>query len=278
MIKTILLVIDGQPINHPSIELALRWSKECSAQLVGMGVIDEWVVHPAEAVPLGAGQAKVEWDADRLRRQQLAIESCLSALSACCAREGIAFQQVERLGEPAEEITVAAQRFDLIVMPRAADSENGAVEESIGRALSAILRTGPRPVIAVPKHVTPGDAVVIAYDGSLQAARTLQLFEATGLAATRSVHVVSVDDDPLEAARRGNRAVDFLAHHGIQAALRAETRTRDPSEHILGFARQLQAGLLVMGAYGQPRIREFVLGSVTRSVLENCSIPLFLYH
>ena len=47
---------------------------------------------------------------------------------------------------------------------------------------------------------------------------------------------------------------------------------------ILDQVQQLDAGLLVMGAYGQPVLREFFLGSVTRKVLEECPVPLFLYH
>ena len=46
---------------------------------------------------------------------------------------------------------------------------------------------------------------------------------------------------------------------------------------ILKKAQALEAGLLVMGAYGQPAIREFFLGSVTRKVLKESSIPVFCY-
>ena len=55
-------------------------------------------------------------------------------------------------------------------------------------------------------------------------------------------------------------------------------RRRPPAEVILEQVRRLKAGLLVMGAYGQPALREFFLGSVTRKVLEESPVPLFLYH
>jgi nucleotide-binding universal stress UspA family protein len=47
---------------------------------------------------------------------------------------------------------------------------------------------------------------------------------------------------------------------------------------ILERARQLGARLLVMGVYGQPRLREFFIGSATRTVLRASTVPLFLYH
>jgi nucleotide-binding universal stress UspA family protein len=64
-------------------------------------------------------------------------------------------------------------------------------------------------------------------------------------------------------------------------AMRHESQRAQSSqvdETILAQARQLNAGLVVMGAYGQPTIREFFLGSVTRSLLQSSPLPLFLYH
>ena len=278
MIKTILVVLDGQSPQHASIDLALQWSTEFDALLVGFGVIDEAAVHPPEAVPVGAGLAKAELDAARLHEQQQAIERCLSAVALRCANEHVAFKPLERMGQPAEEIAIEAQRFDLIVMRRFANDESETTQQNLSKPLSTILHATPRPVVAVSKELPQDDAVVVAFDGSLQAARTLQLFAASGLAAKRPIHVVSVDDDHVEAARRGDRALEFLAHHDVHGTLHAKTRTANPSQHIMELASELNAGLLVMGAYGQPRIREFILGSVTRTVLEECSTPIFLYH
>jgi nucleotide-binding universal stress UspA family protein len=47
---------------------------------------------------------------------------------------------------------------------------------------------------------------------------------------------------------------------------------------ILETVQMRDAGLLVMGAYGQPVLREFFLGSTTRTILEKCPVPVFLYH
>lgn len=51
-----------------------------------------------------------------------------------------------------------------------------------------------------------------------------------------------------------------------------------PAQVLLGHVQQVQAGLLVMGAYGQPTLREFFFGSVTRTLLAESPVPLFLYH
>lgn len=276
MFKSVLLVLDGQPADHGAVDLGIRWSKDYDVLLVGLGVIDEKVVHPLEAVPIGAGHAKQMLDAARLHEQRLVIGNTLSNVALRCARAGAAFKPLEHVGSPVNEVLVEAQRFDLIIMPRQADDGSDTGHWIISDVLRTILHLAPRPVVAVPETLPKGNAIVVAYDGSLQAARTLCAFEASGLAARHPVHVISIADDHLEAARCGNRANEFLGVHGIRATLSA--MPGDAAEQIMNFAREVDAGLIVLGAYGKPRIREFFLGSVTNSILTSCPLPLFLFH
>lgn len=278
MLKTILVVFGGNDADHPSIDFAIRLAAEADAMLIGLGVIDESQISPAEPMPIGGGSLKLARDAAKLHEQRQAIQNRLSNLAVQCAKHQVAFKPLESLGEPAEELAVEAQRFDLIVMPRYVGDGSSPDDHGLANALYTILRTTPRPVIAVSNLAVQGQSVVIAFDGSLQAARALQIFESTGMAAKRPVHVVSLDDDQVEAARRGDRATDFLSHHGIASTLHAAVRSSNPAEQMIELAHRLDAGLLVMGAYGQPRFREFLLGSVTKTLMKKCVIPLFLYH
>jgi nucleotide-binding universal stress UspA family protein len=144
--------------------------------------------------------------------------------------------------------------------------------------LVRVLRHGCRPVVVAPLKLPKTREVVVAYDGSVQAARALQAFEASGLAHDRGIHVVTVADSQLEAARIADRAVQFLSLHDISArAIPLESRGQ-PAEVILDHVNRVNAELLVMGAYGKPTIREFFLGTVTRLVLGRATVPVFLYH
>jgi nucleotide-binding universal stress UspA family protein len=140
------------------------------------------------------------------------------------------------------------------------------------------MQDSPRPVVTVPKSRTRGDSVVIAYDGSLQAARALYAFEASGLGEWQNVHVVTVSSNFKEAARHAGRAVEFLHLHGIKATSHPLETSVATSQAILRKVQHLNAGLLVMGAYGQPVLREFFLGSVTRELLKESPVPVFCYH
>ena len=129
-------------------------------------------------------------------------------------------------------------------------------------------------MLCVPAAHTHRRTVLIAYDGSLQAAKILQLFVASGLAAGRAVHLLTVGEQPRAAARR---ALEFLDSHKIQAQPHLEYGIH-AQDHILQMAASLNAGLIVMGAYGRPRFREFIFGSVTKGVLRETTIPVFLHH
>ncbi|MBX9792112.1 MAG: universal stress protein [Pirellulales bacterium] len=280
MLKSILLVVDGRFTKHASIGLAIRWAREADATLAALGIIDEAKVYTREAVPLGGGQAKREADAIRLETQRAKIEACLVEIGVQCRREQVWFTTRTTLGEPADEVALEAQRYDLLVLPHdlSRPDTNVPAEEGLGPELWKLLHQAPRPVVTVADEEPVGQAILIAYDGSLQAARALQLFVATGWGTNRAVHVVSYADDAQAAAECGQRAVDFLQHHDIAATLHADAGRGDIGDRLIEQAKTLQAGMIVMGACGRSRAQEFWLGSVTRRLLDQCGLPLFLYH
>lgn len=275
MLKSLMLVLEDFESDRSMVELGVKWAAESNALLTGMCAIDE---PPVEAVPLGGAHAKPELDAARLHALRVAAESELSAVSLQCVSAGVAFKPLECIGDSIKDIGVEAQRFDLILMSRRLEKADEPRRWAVSDKFSAVLRTAPRPVVAVPEQQrVGGNDVVIAYDGSLQAARTLFAFEATGLAARGKVHVVSFQEEAVEAARRGDRAVEYLRLRGIDAQLHAQASHR-PAQQILEFVRQADAGLVVLGAYGKSRFIDFLLGSVTKTILAECPVPLFMFH
>lgn len=93
------------------------------------------------------------------------------------------------------------------------------------------------------------------------------------------VSIVTVDDDkPVDVATiSGDR--EFLAHRGIETRHVACTKGSAPIGDVLQAAALADhADILVMGAYGHSRIREFVLRGATRTVLGNTRLPILLSH
>ncbi len=278
MLKTILLVLDEHGVEHAAVDLAVRWAAKADALLVGLGVIDESLVNVREAIPIGAQQAKLAANVARRAEMERNVEHQLSRLAQRCAQEQVAFKPLEDFGSPTADILREAQRFDLIVVPRQANYFHVSTENSTGGVLWEVVRHSVRPVVAVPAHAAAGQSVLIAYDGSLQAARALQAFESSGLGQGRDVHVVAVDADRQDAARQGDRAVEFLDYHGVIATLHTEACDAHVAERIMQCAYRVNAGLIVLGAHGRPSVCEYVMGSVARALMSHCTLPLFLYH
>ncbi len=275
MLKSILVGLDGSAYSTSAVELGIRWARQFDALLVALGVIDEPTISRAEMVPLGASSFKQHRDEVVLARARREVEQFLEQFALRCAEAGVASKLLEDVGMPYDQILLEAQRYDLILLGQRTYF-HFATEDDPCETLKKVLKSTPRPVVTVPEKLGDGTRVVIAYDGSLQAARALQAFQVSGLADSQEVHVVTVGDNRIEAARHADRAVEFLRFHDIKAQPHG-LEAAPAGEVILDQARQLDARLLVMGAYGQPTLREFFLGSVTRTALKTSTIPLFLY-
>ncbi len=277
MLKTILVGLDGTTDSDAALELGIRWAKETDAMLIGLGVVDEPGIHGAEEVWLGEVYFRQinEKLTTAAHRQ---VDRSLERAALRCAEEGVAFKPLEDVGAPHERIMIEAQRYDLILMGQRTHFRFGWQDHG-DDTLRRVLTENPRPVVAVPPTLeAKGESVLVAFDGSVPSARALQSFLVSGLARSKPLHILAAHSDRQEAARRAERAVDFLRFHAIKAQPHAVATSSKPSKVIREHVSQFGAGLLVMGAYGKTPLREFFLGSVTREVLKECPIPVFLYH
>lgn len=277
MLRTLLIGLDGSSYSETAAELALRWAKAQDAMFVGLGIVDEPTIRGAEPVPLGAAAFKRERDDTLVADARHKVEQALQRFSLRCSQEGVACKLLENVGLPHEQIVLEAQRYDLVVLGRQTHF-HFETQAQADDTLTRVLKSSPRPVVVGADELPAGQNVVVAYDGSLQAARTLQAFASLSLHEGHELHVVGVHEDHVTAAKCVDRAVEYLGFHGTKAQPHAIGTTYAPSEVILNEVRRLSAGLVVMGAYGQPRIKEFLFGSVTRYLLRDCPVPLFLYH
>lgn len=141
-----------------------------------------------------------------------------------------------------------------------------------------------RPVLVLPGPASTKAGplltnVVVAWDFSPQAARALgeaiPLLEKAG-----KVAIATVRGEKHIAARHAHREMaQRLKAHGIEAAFRdIDAAGRSAAAAIEAFLAEADASLLVMGAYGHSRFREFVLGGATRNMLDAPPVPVFLSH
>ena len=274
-LQTILVGLDGSVYSLNAVELSIGWARKRRATLVGLAIVDEPELDAGEPVPLGAGHFERELDRARLVNARRAVRQRLDAFSARCRRAKVRFRALRGAGLPYARILDQAQRVDLVMMGQHTYFTPAAEAEG-GDTLRRVLENASRPVVVVPDPLGKGRSAVVAYDRSVPAARATYAFAASGLGMGLRVHVLSVRSERAEAVPLAAAAREFLRHHGITASARAIGSAAAPAEVLLEQAASLHAGFIVMGAHGKSWLQTFLLGSVTRVMLERAKVPLFL--
>lgn len=277
MLRTILIGIDGSPDGEGALELGIAWARQLDAMLVGLVVIDAPTIRQMPAWPLSSIESQKAQDDALIADARRRAEHALERFSIRCAEAGVASKPLEDVGVPYERILEESTRFDLVLLGRRTHF-NFATRDGQEETVERVLRASPRPVVTVTERPSTGDAVLVAYDGSPPAARALQSFTNTGLAQGREVVVLTAGPSHSDAAKHAERAVDFLGHHEIHARAIPLDTHETPALVILRYAELCRAGMVVMGSFGKPAWKDLLLGSVTRMVVRECTVPVFLFH
>jgi nucleotide-binding universal stress UspA family protein len=145
---------------------------------------------------------------------------------------------------------------------------------------AALFHSG-RPVIVVPAGLNDFSCAraIIAWDGSAGAARAVNDARPF-LHAVDDVEIVSVQGEKdLSKAVPGAELAPHLARHGVKVTVKdILDRDGDVPRALRDEAALIEADFIVMGAFVHSRVREWILGGVTRSLLKNSPVPLLLSH
>jgi nucleotide-binding universal stress UspA family protein len=176
-------------------------------------------------------------------------------------------------------LSVLARRFDLSVFMQ---SEPGRVDND-DMIETALFESG-RPLIVVPYIQKDGlklDRVVCCWDGSRAAARAINDALAL-LAKATSVDLLIVLNEKTNMANKEVRGVEIAAHlarHDVKVQVETiPAPDIDVTNAILSYVADNSGTLIVMGGYGHAKLREVILGGVTREMLKSMTVPVFMSH
>jgi nucleotide-binding universal stress UspA family protein len=268
-IKDILVHVEISPAGRVRTELAIGLARRFSARLTGLFVMPP----PEPIVPPDTGAAAVLIATAAARLKELVREE-----------EARFYQQLHRgaidgtwhteLGTAELHAARAAVVHDLVILGQHDPDHPGV----LAAPEDVVLSCG-RPVVLVPfagSFLTIGERVLVAWNGSREAARALHAALAVVTPATTlTALTINPSDEALTPS--GDELVKHLARHDIAA--RAETITTtaiSPSDALLSQAADLGCDLIVMGAYGHSRLREVILGGVTRDMLRRMTVPVLM--
>ena len=176
-------------------------------------------------------------------------------------------------GREDDLVSQLARLTDLTVVPHPDSGD----DVSSSDALHAVLFDSGRPVLVAPQVATPtvGHRICVAWNGTAESAAAV-LAAIPWMQRASAVRILSAD----EYQRRGPGAPElssYLALHGINVEI-AQFRPldREVGRGLLTAAKEFGADMLAMGAYSHSRLRQLILGGVTRHVLENATLPVLM--
>jgi len=284
-IKSILVPITGSSVGRAALEAAFVLAREFDAHIEGLNVSTERAeiqlfrqsqldksaqLEAMKAMETQAAQ-KVE-EARRLFDDFIAQKGIDVSDDPADSRHPTVSWQVA-VGRGSDVVGQVGGAFDLVVvnLPTADPEQPG--RETLE---AAVFNTG-RPVLLAPAKMpdTLGRSIVIGWNRSIQAGRAM--FAAMPfLTRAKRIQIITVTTG----AKRGPSHLDIarnLAWHGSNAQVRAIPPDQRPvGEVLLAEAADFGADLLVMGAYSESRLRERIVGGVTRQILARATLPVLM--
>jgi nucleotide-binding universal stress UspA family protein len=286
MIKDIVVKLSVGERASPAEDYAISVAAAFDAHVVGIAFLYYPVVPVTDGgyalgdiygSGSGAGNVPPEVIETQQRDNAAAAKAAIDRFANAAARAGVSAEPLSPgadFASAGDRFGRIARHFDLSVIGQA-EPAGSAIEE---KTVEAALFDSGRPVIVVPyiqKAPLKLDRVMVCWDGSRAAARAIAdavpLLERAGLVEVVIVANERGKQDEVEGADMGQH----LARHGIKVEVkRIDYGKLDVADALLSHAADSDVDFIVMGGYGHSRLREFVLGGVTRSILRTMTAPV----
>ncbi|WP_192843895.1 universal stress protein [Aureimonas sp. D3] len=295
-----LLTTSGAPDPAPAPAPAERRSVRDAMLLFDGSDADERIANAADCVATAFGTHLEAVLVNEISLPQVYVAEPLAVQpyevlqldeEAADRTAGILTQRLERTGHTFELRRIEAFRVeleaslaslacsvDLVVTARPYD---GTVRTA--DLLEAVLFGSGTPALVVPPQRSAIDLeapVVVGWKNTPECFRAVQ-GALPFLQRASLVHLVTVEENPSgeEVGREPSADIArHLARHGVRLEVRHLPRWEHPAKALLNEVDITGAGLLVTGAYGRSRLREWFLGGVTRELLEEAHVPTLLAH
>lgn len=279
--RDVLLQIDSYPESTPpeAIEQAVRFTAAIGGVLSALAVEVDIRVPTNRMADYLIGLSSLAADEERKSRD--ACHSTLEVFKAKAEAAGVLGESLHGRSDLyciGEHVAKRARTRDLCIVPVVdrLDGQRSIAEEVVFGSGRPVLLFRPGQADLLGDGLS---TVVLAWDGSRSAARAMAESIPVMLKA-REVRVLTVvNEKPDAASGLGDDAVRHLKVHGVNAvAEEVDGAGRRIGQVLDDYLAACGSDLLVMGAYGRSRVKEFILGGATEHMLHDPKTPLFLVH
>ena len=276
--KNLLIHLDHSSGCRNRLEVAFGLARKFDAQVTGLFVVPNYIV-PSYV----EAQISVDLITDVTEKALARASETLAEYQKLARDQGVDLQGHVVEGQIIPILREHSKYSDLLLLGQ--DHPDDPDNASYGLA-DALLFEGACPCMVVPhsgKLAIPGERILLTWNASRESAHALrQAMPLLQEAETIVVLSSEPDDGDDDLARGHPHALEldrFLKSHGIETV---SSGISDPdintTDAIIGQAVEMDADMIVMGAYGHARLREIILGGVTRDLLKQSQLPLLMAH
>ena len=278
MIKDIAFHLSTRPSDTATIDYAVSVAVAFEAHLAGLAFALDPFIPPT----MGIGDTvPADWIDEQREEAAAAAQAAIARFEEVARRNAISAESRQldaSLAGAAQMFGRIARRFDLSIV-RQAEPGKAPLEELI---IEAALFEAGRPVLVVPyiqKGTLTLERAMVCWDGSRNAARAVG-DAMPFLRRAKAVEVVIVQGDAGKGDEIPGAAIgEHLARHDLAVEVkRIVAKDGGVMDTILSHAADAGTDFLVMGGYGHSRLREFILGGVTRGILATMTVPVLMSH
>lgn len=273
--KTILLSLNEIGRNAELVPAVARFAASQEAHVIGLYVLPGITIYPDAAFT-----AFPDYVDFNRRHYENARENVEKHFNDIMRKEGVAhefFLVDSNRPAIADEVLANSRHADLLIVSATDGKDLRGVEPDF---VEGIAVASGRPVMVVPRNgelVMNFAHILLAWNDSRESSRAA--FDALPLLKeAKTVHVTRIDPQ-LRGNMPGVDIAETLARHGVKCEVSSVSSDGLlQGEALLRAARDQGSGLIVMGAYGHSRLREFIFGGVTRHVVEHLDRPVLMSH
>jgi nucleotide-binding universal stress UspA family protein len=271
MISNLLIATDGSEGAAAAEKATVQLASRLRARIHGLSVVEDRFTKGFRDSGLGVAAPNLENLSTFLKAR---ADAALRRLSERARSAGVEVQGHPADGIADDRIVERGESADLIALGR--EGMHAAFHTAVvGSTVNGVLRKTTKPVLMLPTGAEIGGPILVAFDGSpgSRIAATLAVDLVTRTA--EPIHVFVDSKDKGRAAQRFDQVRAIVGSIPVPVREISSTLGR-PDVKIIDAARELRAGLIVMGAYGRNRISEYFLGSNAAAVARTTPIALLL--
>jgi nucleotide-binding universal stress UspA family protein len=272
-----LIPTDGSDNGNIALEYGLYIASKFDATITGLHVIDVYMIQGPIITDISGAVGMPPYDGFFEAIETSLNEKAqfiLNDFQQRCQKNGFVAEVKKTIGKIDQIIVEEAQKADVVLMAKKGEHFHLKEGGLLGSVAEAVIRNCGKPVMVTPEKFHEIESMGIAYDGSTPAKKALKLSLEISDQAAWPLTVVIITADAKKADKLCTEAEELAGRYTTDCEI--IVLQGKESEEILKFIREGSVELMVMGAYGHNRLREFFLGSTTSNVIRKSPIPVLL--